>query len=315
MKGIAFWGGGRDAYDSPHAQEALRELKMTNATWVSIVVTAYQDTVDSISIDWTGDLTPPDTSVRNIINFVHQLGLKVLLKPHVDLSNDPQHVRSEIGPRFTKRDWTNWLTSYRGLIFHYAEMASELGVEMFSVGCELNLSEGNTAEWRRIIGEIRKNYSGLMTYANDEIMHPQDVQFWDDLDFIGVDFYASLTDKIHPTVDDLIRGWRPWLTILQGLSRTWSKPLIFTEIGYRSILGGAQDPAAYKPTGPVDLEVQANCYEAALRSVTSQVWFVGMFWWDWSVWPHTGGPIDIGFTPHGKPAEKVLTDWYTKPLN
>ena len=31
-------------------------------------------------------------------------------------------------------------------------------------------------------------------------------------------------------------------------------------------------------------------------------------------WPSVGGPDDTSYTPHGKPAEVILTDWYTNKL-
>ncbi len=104
QKGIAFTGYWKDSYQGDDARLALRELRQTKATWTSILVTGYQDTINSTTISCSGDETPTDSSVREIIRYAHQLGLKVMLKPHIDLLYDPQHWRGEIGPNFSDDD-------------------------------------------------------------------------------------------------------------------------------------------------------------------------------------------------------------------
>ena len=37
----------------------------------------------------------------------------------------------------------------------------------------------------------------------------------------------------------------------------------------------------------------------------------GVFWWDWSSNPTTGGACDLGFSTHEKPAEAVLQKYYS----
>ncbi len=61
--------------------------------------------------------------------------------------------------------------------------------------------------------------------------------------------------------------------------------------------------------GTVDLQEQADCYQAAFESLNRQPWFGGIYWWSWSPDPYEGGPADDGYTPHNKPAEDVLRAW------
>ena len=313
QKGIAYTGYWRDSYEGSGPRLALRELSETNANWVSILVTGYQDYVNSTVISRTGDETPTDASLRSIIRYAHSLGLKVMLKPHVDLLHDDKHWRGQIGPNFTPADWAVWFASYCEFILHYARLAAELDVEQFSAGCELDSTVGHEAEWRQIIADIRLVYKGSLTYADDQVeSNPNAVEWWDAVDIIGLDTYATLTQKSHPKVIDLLIGWKSYLAKLRSLSERWNKPLILTEIGYRSIRGGAQNPWDWQRQEPVDLIVQANCYEAAFRSVAGKPWLVGMYWWQWSPDPNEGGFEDTGYTPHGKPAEAVLRNWYKK---
>ena len=314
-KGIAFTGYWSTAYDGDGPAQSLTNLKQTNATWISLLVTGYQDTINSTAIGYAGASTPTDASLEAIVRKAHGLGLKVLLKPHVDLANDPDHYRGEIGPAFTADDWTAWFASYRAFILHYAALAADTRCEMFSVGCELGTTAVHADEWRRIVTEVRAAYTGPLTYADNQVeSNPDAVGWWDAVDDIGQDAYPTLTQNVNPTVDDLLAGWATFRPKLQQLAQKWGKPLILTEIGARSVAGGAQNPWDWQKQGAVDLTVQSNFYEAALRSVSGQSWMAGMFWWQWSPDPADGGASDTGYTPHGKPAESVLRTWYGKDM-
>ena len=94
----------------------------------------------------------------------------------------------------------------------------------------------------------------------------------------------------------------------------WNKPLIFTELGIRSMAGAARSPGLWQGTGTVDPIVQANWYQAALETFATHSFMAGMFWWEWAPWPTVGGPSDTSYTPHGKAADVILTDWYTNKL-
>ena len=313
QRGVAYTGYGGTAYEGDGPLQSLQELRLTNASWASVLVTGLQETINTTSIDFAGPGTPNDASVERIIGRAHDLGLKVMLKPHVDLANDSAHYRGEIGPAFTAADWTAWFASYRPFILHYAEMAARTKCEMFCVGCELGTTAAHASEWREIVAAVKGVYTGPLVYADNQVEDaPNTVAWWDAVDFIGQDAYPTLTQVGQPSVDDLLSGWTSFRDKLRQLSEKWDKPLILTEIGCRSILGGAQNPWDWQRQGPVDLDVQRNFYEAALRAVADQSWLRGIYWWQWSPEPEDGGPDDAGYTPHGKPAEQALASWYLR---
>jgi hypothetical protein len=313
QKGIAYTGYHNDSYDGEGARTAMKELAATGARWVQVLVTGYQDTIKSTIISRTGEETPTDTSLISIIRYAQRLGLMVLLKPHVDLLREPSRWRGQIGLGFSEAEWSLWFASYRSFIVHYAALAKSLGVEMFSVGCELDATVRRKDEWEGTIALVRAAYQGPLIYADDQVeFAPEAVQWWDKLDLIGMDAYPTLTTVVHPTVADFAAGWSAWLDKLRALSKKWRKPAVLTEIGYRSIEGGAQNPWDWQRNGPVDLEVQANAYEAALRAVQGEAFLRGMYWWQWSPDPAEGGSDDKGYSPHGKPAEKILKSWFRR---
>ena len=107
---------------------------------ISLIVTGYQETPWSTTIDATSPSTPTDAELIHVINLAHKLGLKVMLKPHLDLRNEIENDwwRGEIGPDFTSEaQWAAWFASYRDFIEHYAQLAQTYGADQFCVGTEL----------------------------------------------------------------------------------------------------------------------------------------------------------------------------------
>jgi hypothetical protein len=313
QKGIAFGGYRNDAYVGSAARRSLRDLRATGATWVELVVTASTPSVQSTVIDRLGPSTPTDASVQKIIAYAHSLGLKVLLKPHVDPSR--AQWRGDIGQSFSESQWSAWFTSYRACIVHYAEMAANSAVEGFSIGCELDATVRHEAEWRRVAAAVRFVYGGPLTYSDDQVLgHPDALKWWDAVDVIGEDIYPTLSDKPEPTVDDLRDGWTKYVPWLHRLAQRWHKPVLLTEIGCRSVTGGAQYPGDWRHAGVVDLDLQRRWYAAALKELGRRSWLVGTFWWGWSPDLKERGPRNTGYTPYGKPAERVLRAWYGRSL-
>jgi hypothetical protein len=61
----------------------------------------------------------------------------------------------------------------------------------------------------------------------------------------------------------------------------------------------------------VDLQEQRDCYEAAFQTLWNRSWFYGFYWWTWIHDPTKGGVNDSNHTPQNKPAQDVITDWYS----
>jgi hypothetical protein len=281
-----------------------------------VVVQCHQDTVTSTEINCDTNMVPTDAELTHVIQVAHANGLNVMLKPHIALSNDPDHWRGQIDFGDDEVQWAAWFSSYTDFILHYAQLAQSLQVEQFCVGTELYDSwQGigparRTSDWRNVIAQVRQTFSGPLTYAANHSGEETFVQFWDDLDYIGVDAYYYLTDLPHPSVSDLVAAWDGPFSTLQQLAQTWNKPIIFTEIGYNSCEGTAAAPAAWA-AGALDLEVQTNAYEAVFQKFGNQTWWQGIYWWNWDPNYLQGGPYDLSWMPWGKPAEDVLRYYYS----
>ena len=89
-----------------------------------------------------------------------------------------------------REDWLQWEEDYRRFVLHYARLAAETDMEMFCIGIELHLSiRHRPLFWRRLIDEVREVYPGAMTYGANWFQEYQEVDFWDQLDYIGIHAY------------------------------------------------------------------------------------------------------------------------------
>jgi hypothetical protein len=106
---------------------------------------------------------------------------------------------------------------------------------------------------------------------------------------------------------EILAGWQPWLNRLARLHEQTARPILITEIGYRSVDGAAMHPYAFGDDATLDLAEQADLYWGALEATGQEDWVAGVYFWNWLA-AGGGGPDDTDFTPRGKPAEEVLTE-------
>ncbi len=310
QKGICYAVWQKERYLSAYSDKSLEMLAQTGAEWVEIVTTYYQQKFNSVKIFPT-DKTPSDASIIHVINQAHQLGLKVMLKPHVDLIDNSDGLwRGDIGFQ-DEADWQAWFSQYRNFILHYANLAEKTDVELFCIGTELCFASTQTEFWQKdIIPRIKNAYSGKLIYAANWNEYKK-ISFWDDIDYVGIDAYFPLANKKNPEYEDIKAGCKKWASEITDWHKEINKPIIFTEIGYRSSEFSAAKPWDYNLDANIDLEVQVACYTAALDIFCNQSWCDGIYWWYWNTSPYSGGLNNRDFTPQGKPAEVVLNRWYT----
>lgn len=312
QRGIAYVAIDRNEYHSAASQRALDELFATGANYLSLLVTWYQADVGATNI-YRADNTPSDDELAYVVEYAHAHGVKVMLKPQLDFSNDPDHWRGEIQFE-TQADWTSWFASYQEFILHYAEFAQQNGVEEFSVGTELVGTTKRAADWRAVIHAVRGVYSGLLTYSANHSGEEVQVQFWNALDFIGVNVFYHITNYRTPTMAQILEGWQLPVRQLTNLHNSFPKqPIIFTEVGYPSMDLASVWPWNWNRTAALDIQEQAMLYQGLFQTWwhnPDHTWFRGMFIWNWTADPNQGGMEDSGYTPHAKPAEDILRHYY-----
>jgi hypothetical protein len=296
-----------DGYSSPDSDQSLADAKAAGCTWIAINVFWFQDTITSTDIypDYTRYSSIPD-SVKHAVDRCHQLGMKVMLKPDVDLAKDPNHWRGQIVPSEA------WFAEYHTFINYWADFAEQNDVELLCIGCELVATDPCSDSWRDVANDVRLHYSGPIVYAANHGSE-QVVQWWDAVDYIGIDAYYPLTDSNDSNLAQLTAAWNNRANSIESWrNANWpDKKLIFTEVGYCSYNGTNKHPwAGPGSTDALDLNEQADCYKALLSVCSARDLWLGAFWWNWESNPNAGGLTDKNITPQNKPAENIMSDYY-----
>jgi phosphoheptose isomerase len=304
-----------DEYDSAAGGTSRAALRDTSANWMGLLVTWYQQDASSNVIARNPDPNKDhsDARIRAAIQDAHSRGLQVMLKPHVDALNG--QWRGDFNPG----NPAAWFQSYTQFIVHYAQIAQEEGVELFCMGTEFKTISGaaNRDRWVAVINAIRTAYNGPLTYAANATFPADEftsVSFWDQLDIMGLDGYFTLTNQNNPTPAQLVSAWTSnsngenIVAAVQNFANSRQKPVIFTEIGYKSTDGANREPWNFGLSGALDTAEQRDCYEAAFTVWSQQSsWMRGFFWWAWTVPPPPANDGD--YNPRSKPAETVLRSW------
>ncbi|MBF0253353.1 MAG: hypothetical protein HQL29_05995 [Candidatus Omnitrophica bacterium] len=309
QRGMCFATWDKSQYASQYSDKALEKLAEMSVDHVQIIVTWYQEKVDSLDIEPSG-LTPSDSSINHAIKTAHKLGLKVMLKPHIDLLDDQGsgYWRADIG-FYKEEDWNDWFNSYEKFIMHYAKIAKKNKVALYCVGTELSFASQKTDKWKELIKNVRSSFDGKITYAANWDNY-KNIKFWDDLDFAGIDAYFPLSYKSNPTLEDLKKGWLNWAVEIEGFFNETKKPILFTEIGYPSGSNAPSEPWKTPSNGNADVEIQAKCYKAFFETVCEKPWLAGVYWWQWAPTIYGGGKNNRLFTPLNKPAANILAEKY-----
>lgn len=312
MHGLTLAGLFGTDFAEQRAGRLVESSAAAGADWVSIAAGWYQATSDASRIRPDSARTPPDEDIHRLIDQSHAAGLRVMLKPFVN--SDDGVWRGDVRPA----DSSGWFADYTSMTQHYADLAASTGTDLFCLGTDLGFSEiALASEWRLLIADVRRRFTGPLTYAASHAPSAglggyANVPFWEDLDFIGVNAYFPLADRLisHAQLAD---AWNVWLDEIEQWrdDRSLDRPVIFTELGYRSAATAATQPRASDPVKPheVDPDLQANLYTAFFGLPYRRESLHGVFWWRWD--PDTTDARGAAFPPNGKPAEAVLRRAYT----
>ncbi|MEA3328646.1 MAG: hypothetical protein U9Q08_02815 [Candidatus Omnitrophota bacterium] len=315
QKGMTYVAWTKEGHRNADSIKSMEQLVSLGVDWVALVTTWYQDRADSTKVYSLNEKTSSDESLLFAVRKLHGLGLKVMLKPHLDLIKSEGKWRGDIG--FTNTaDWQAWFSSYADFVLYYARLAEQENVELFCIGTELtNATLSQPDFWRSLIKKVKEVYNGQLTYAANWYQEFDNIEFWNELDYAGVDPYFPLVSSSHPTKEQLMEVWKDWLEMIEAWQKEIDKPVIFTEIGYKSSEDATDEPWRHSPAGKVDLQIQADCYEAVLATFYEKPWFYGVYWWHWGVSPKMGGKFHRGFTPQNKLAQEVIKQWYKKSVS
>ncbi|MEE9525777.1 MAG: hypothetical protein V3V78_04200 [Candidatus Woesearchaeota archaeon] len=281
-----------------YIEDTLETLKGLGVEHVSFLTTQYQGTVDSTDISALASKTPSDNALKYAIGKAKEMGFKVTLKPHVDVIDGS--YRGDI-TFSNEADWADWFASYDDFITHYAGLAEDTGVDMLVIGTELD-GTSHRSEWKdQIIPSIESEYDGKKTYAASDDDY-QSIAWWDDVDYIGVTLYRSLTATNDPTPAELDAEFVNIRSELEAFAQAEGQQIMISEVGFQSYDGTNTSPW-WAPTTDVDELEQEMCYEAMYKALHNNPDIRGIYLW---MSYHDPSQDVDGFDFIGKPAELTV---------
>lgn len=322
--------------------QSLLKMSQMGTNFVTINVWWFQSSTTSTTIasNTSTKYSTSDASLDAAIDYAHSLGMKVMLKPMVDVNNGTW--RGNILPSGST-NVNAWFTSYTSMMDHYAQIAATHNVDMYCVGCELCKMEQFTSNWNTLINHLHDSYAGPMTYAANWSPNGsgvagggyQNIGWWDNpyLTDVGIDAYFPLTTSTSPTEAQLQQAWtniattgqtnisgaevglQNWMQsksyLYNSSTGQYLKKLMFTETGYTSQDGTNRAPSSQLSGGtPIDLQEQADCYQALMSVMSQYSWWDGANWWNWTSNPNDGGSTDTNYTPQNKLSQQILSQFY-----
>ncbi|WP_236970327.1 glycoside hydrolase family 113 [Membranihabitans marinus] len=291
----------------------MLEISKINANWVALNPFGFTAT-DEPAVHFNNDRQWWGEKINGIIRCVemaHNSQLKVLLKPHIWARGiwcgDIKYESEE--------EWRSWEEDYLEYITTYARVADSTSVDMFCIGTELKQFVIYRPQfWQEVIDSVKSIYSGPLTYASNWDEYEM-VDFWDRLDYIGVNAYFPLHDDKVASMSDLTEAWKPIRKKLETFHKKWNKDILFTEYGYLSTEYNAHNTWEKEKMIKeleVSQEAQQIAIDALYQSFHSASWWYGGFLWKWYPDNYRIRNKEKDYTPQGKLAEQVLIKWFNK---
>ncbi|CAH1202684.1 hypothetical protein PAECIP111893_01882 [Paenibacillus plantiphilus] len=298
------WGfmGVRGTWNNESASLSMERMaESTNSNWTAIAFSALQATAFSTEIPYWDEPTVTDDEVRWAIRKAKSLGLQVCLKPIVNCADGTWRAHINFFDKDVPCEpkWSQWFASYRAYILHFAKMAEETSCEMLCIGCEMVQTDRRETEWRQLIAEVRKVYSGLITYNCDKYQE-DNVAWWDAVDIISSSGYYPIQD------------WDRQLNRIEDVVKQFDKPFFFMEAGCPSRTGSAAIPNDWMLQGEHNQTEQADFYRMMFAKCAEREWVRGFMLWDWPaiVYEREQAAHDDGYCVYGKEAEPVIAKFY-----
>lgn len=267
----------------------------------------HPDIIYNTERQWFGE------TVAGTAQYIKQLkthNIQIMIKPQIWVWRGEFTGKIEM---LSESDWQSFETAYSKFILEHAQLAEDTNAEMFCIGTELETFVANRPQyWEKLIERIRAIYKGKLTYAANWDEYKR-TPFWKDLDYIGVDAYFPVSDLKTPSVEECKLGWQKHKMVLEDISKTFNKKILFTEFGYRSVDYAGKEPwRSDRSMTAVNFEAQNNTTQALFEEFWHESdWFAGGFIWKWfHNYERSGGEGDSQFTPQNKPSEEIVKRFF-----
>eukprot|EP00301_Raphidiophrys_heterophryoidea_P025443 c8540_g1_i1.p1 GENE.c8540_g1_i1~~c8540_g1_i1.p1 ORF type:complete len:450 (-),score=128.13 c8540_g1_i1:239-1588(-) len=311
-RGVVIYLG---ASDRQNLSESIARHSCNGGNWIELTVPCSQGSLTNATslacADNIEQLVAEDVELIRCVD----PKMSIFLSPYPSYNTETSWQANIGESNFNdEKFWDDWFGIWKREMTRFAKVAQHNHVEMLGIGLELSTPQLKSNRWRDLVNTaVRPHFQGTIIYGSDKYSE-KDVEFWDTIDAIGVDGYYRLAkEDPNPSLATLKSSWKEWVQNLQNIQSKYpNKPVIFTELGYRSLQGTNRCPGCWTMQGDTSLELQARLFESLFEAVCTQKFFGGIFVFGWSVDVQSDlkNAINNGYSVIGKPAEDVLATWF-----
>ena len=249
--------------------------------------------------------TTDDTLLQTYIDYAISKGLKIILKPHIFITNGNLGGSSNIQPS----DTSLWIKSLQdNLVYYYTLLGNKISIISISNECT-NQNDKNYSDWVNLINTLKNlNSNILTTVATTDIGMLTNVVY-PIVDIIGCNLYIGLRGDKNTSSYELKKSVyndytysKDFISTLLNYSKQYNKPILITEVGCLPFTESLHTPGrwSYASGTPIDEDIQVVYYKTVLPTYLESQAFLGC-----SVWS-----ISDGFTFVGRKAEQTLKEIY-----
>lgn len=330
-------------YFTDFAKKQPAAMKEMGVNWTTLNLNVCQERVFSRKLFLDFEFSSSEAEIAETTKSLHENGVRVVLKPcltcldggSMSQVNFPAKAGLSQIQGVETDYWAEWFESYTKCIVYCADMAERYHIESLMIGAELYGTLGQEEHWLNLIKEVRKHYSGPISYEFTLSTTPENAPKWfKELDYLSQSYYpaaaprnagfvdSAINNGIRElpdvSVEEMVEYLKPCNERLIALCEKCNNmPIAFTEIGVRSSHGSIILPWEFLWDSYYDGEEQARYMDAIFTTFTDNPYWMGLFWWKWDETQnrphyHTDPKGDKGFTIQGKPAEAVMRRWFAK---
>jgi hypothetical protein len=116
-----------------------------------------------------------------------------------------------------------------------------------------------------------------------------------------------------PALFELENNWKKHIKKIESVSIRFNKPILFTEIGYKSIQGTSNKPWEWNGIkniySKISKKEQLLSYQAFFNTIWTKPWFQGVHIWEWQGQGISDGN-NANFTIEGKPSLNLIAGYF-----
>jgi hypothetical protein len=243
LSSVVYTEYGSSAFSNVDNQAYLDLIDKTRLKTVSVLFTCHTQDKYSDKIDCHSENSPKLKRIVELLKTQKDNNFKTTLRIYVDLLSGDWRALWE--PKNKKQAFVNLENAIIETISQFPPNT----IDLLIIGAEyekLTLPK-YYVNWQKLIANVRKVYSGLLTYGANTNLSDQNipevhwVPFWKELDYVGLDYYYPVSKPSHN-----LEAHNDYLKKLTEPIKSINNKIFINEVGVPLAANGYLKPYEWK---------------------------------------------------------------------